>query len=344
MSTMIRIARLSLAGLAFFALAASAMGTTRYVANDGVDGASCGTVAAPCRSITQGIAVAVAGDTVMVGPGLYTRDSGETGSPGCSCMLSVNKRVILLSSDGAAATVLDAATAQVDQSVLIIADGAEFGRPDHGFMVLPVAVEGTGIFIDSANIKVRGNQVIAFNNVLSGFNGIMTLDANQTILIEGNQVIGWWGVGIHIQGPGKTVNKNHTSMNGGLFGIRSAGIVSIDGNTVITGNIAINNAVAGIQVFDASSVVGNSVHGNGSVGILNSGFSAGIYERNNIYGNRACGLSNGVKGVTATGNYWGAPSGPGSDPADSVCNFNFGTTITSPFATKRYSIDPTVEP
>ena len=45
--------------------------TTRRVANNGVDSASCGTSANPCRSITQAIANAADGDRIVVGPGTY---------------------------------------------------------------------------------------------------------------------------------------------------------------------------------------------------------------------------------------------------------------------------------
>jgi hypothetical protein len=51
--------------------AAPADALLRYVANNGVDSATCGTLAAPCRSITRAIAHAVAGDTIVVGPGRY---------------------------------------------------------------------------------------------------------------------------------------------------------------------------------------------------------------------------------------------------------------------------------
>src|SRR6516162_9238145 len=61
-------------------LAPLAHGATLYVANNGLDGPSCGTKASPCRSITQGIANAAAGDTIIVGPGLYG-DLNDDGTP-----------------------------------------------------------------------------------------------------------------------------------------------------------------------------------------------------------------------------------------------------------------------
>jgi hypothetical protein len=43
-------------------------------------------------------------------------------------------------------------------NVLIITNGGEFGRPDHGFLVTNTN-SGGGIVIDGTNIKVRGNQI-----------------------------------------------------------------------------------------------------------------------------------------------------------------------------------------
>jgi hypothetical protein len=47
--------RPALAGLLVVALAASARATTKYVANNGVDGPACGAKTSPCRSISQAV-------------------------------------------------------------------------------------------------------------------------------------------------------------------------------------------------------------------------------------------------------------------------------------------------
>jgi len=80
---------------------------------------------------------------------------------------------------------------------------------------------------------------------------------------------------------------------------------------------------------------------------------SGKIESNNIFGNVSnafagnnCGVINdGVAGLLADKNYWGAATGPGpSRPANDVCNINGGTTITSPFATKPYTIVAPIKP
>ncbi len=115
--------------------------TTRYVANNGVDSGTCGTSTGPCRSITQAMANAVAGDTIIVGPGVYGdlngdgtlgNSAGEENPSGCSCMLAIVKRVILISSDGAASTIIDARGVELALNVGISANGVQFGTPGQG--------------------------------------------------------------------------------------------------------------------------------------------------------------------------------------------------------------------
>jgi hypothetical protein len=142
-------------------IAPPAHGTTIYVASNGVDGSGCGTLTSPCRSIGQGVANAMAGDSVVVGPGRYGDLNhngilGEPGeenpdvfSPGCGCVFALNKAVALTSSNGAAATVIDATSVAVGQNVLIITTGGEFGKPGKGFLVTntevaPVPWRGNG--------------------------------------------------------------------------------------------------------------------------------------------------------------------------------------------------------
>src|SRR5262245_14686348 len=96
-----RQSQLGAALVAAIALAAPANAATLRVANNGVDGAGCGTTTSPCRSLSRAIANAVAGDRIIVGPGRYgdlDRDgtfgeSGEETGAGCSgngCMILVN--------------------------------------------------------------------------------------------------------------------------------------------------------------------------------------------------------------------------------------------------------------
>jgi len=73
-------------------------------------------------------------------------------------------------------------------------------------------------------------------------------------------------------------------------------------------------------------------------------------SENNFYGNNVipdsrftatplsnCGLANvGTNAVSATNNFWGAATGPGTDPADDVCNQSTGGTTVVRFATHEF--------
>lgn len=336
---------------ASLAVASVAQGATRYVGNNGVDGSDCQVKASPCRSIGWAIARAQAGDAIVVGPGRYGdldadgtlgEPGEETPAPGCGCMLAVNKGVSVTSSHGAAATVIDArSVGGLNATVLLLMDGGEFGRPGKGFTVTSsLDTGGAGIGIDSQGIAVRGNQVDAgvAPGVATRF-GIDTVDFPQEVLLEGNQVTGW-NTGVRLRGAGKTLRKNVIALNGLGVEARAGGVV---GN-VVTGN------VDGLDLSGSTDVVGNAVHGNRRFGLIVYPPFGGIIAKNNVFGNDGsgnCGLLNqGVVGLTATANYWGAASGPGADPADDVCNnLGFGaTTTTTPFAASATKVKARIKP
>lgn len=331
------------------ALPVAADGATRFVAHTGTDGPTCGLdLASACRSISQAIDLANPGDTILVGPGRYgdLDRSGvlgdiageEFGSPGCSCVVSMNKAVIIISSRGASMTIIDGSTVNVVQTVVVLSTGGEFGRPGKGFTVTETGrrnsngqLDGHGIGIDAANVQVRGNQVIysrqfgTANDSLG--TGIFTVNS-AAIRIEGNQVANW-SLGIHIPVAGAaTVSKNQVTSN-------VTGIVARGGK--VLGNVVARNGGSGIVVSQNTTVSGNAVLQNNSGVSVQTPFS-GLVTRNNMLGN-VCGLHNqGVVGLNAANNYWGASTGPGAPPVDRACNTSGGTTTTSPFAAKEFVV------
>jgi hypothetical protein len=338
-------------------LPAIADAATRHVEVTGVDGPSCGSNASPCRSIGQGIANAAAGDSVVVGPGVYgdlngdgvLGASGEENpdlfSPGCGCVLALNKAVKLTSSAGAAATVIDARTIASATNVLVIAGArAQFGKPGKGFTVTNTAAStGNGITIDADQVVIAGNQVIGPGTAASSFTGtgIATVDADETILITGNQVIGW-DDGIVVNNAGKTVSKNNVSQNS-FAGILAAGTSASPAQ--VTGNVATANN-RGIQVGSAVNVAGNAAYAN-SLGIRIGGTQAPnpVVTHNNIFANTSCGYSNTASGqLDASENYWGAATGPGAYPADGVCLPVQATVTTAPFATAPFKVKAPIKP
>jgi hypothetical protein len=327
-----------------------AHGATHYVASTGTDGPGCGVDATTaCQSISQAIALAAPGDTILVGPGRYgdlNRNgvSGdvpgeETGSPGCGCVLSINKYVIVLSSAGAAVTMIDGRSVDTLQNVLLITDAGEFGRPGKGFTVTSTArASSYGIALDSGNVMVRGNQVIYMpfpGGLTSTGTGIITVNSS-AVRIEGNQVINW-RLGISARGAA-IVSKNQVILN-------ETGI-STSGGTVI-GNVATANRYIGIAILEATervTVTTNAVYRNGSTGVYVPERFDGTITKNNMFANGYppaynCGLSNSDDpDLVATNNYWGVPAGPGAPPRDTVCESTPGMTITSPFATKPFTV------
>lgn len=284
---------------------------------------SCVSKESPCRSITCAISSAVAGDTIIVGPGRYgdLNRNGTPGdsigeeipAPGCGCMLAMNKAVSLISSDGAAATAIDGRSvggANSVATVLIFSVGGEFGRPGKGFTVTnTVESSGTAIVVDANNVAIRGNQVVSFRgltfNTATG-TGIRTVDFPQTISIEGNQLMGW-GTAISAGGDGKTIRKNAISLcSSGIF---------ISGNSRATGNVIVGTAFS-VEPKQTAAVVGNAFYGDRITVNAQPGFT-GVIQKNNFVGSSDdCALTNlsQTNDLDVTNNYWGGPyrAGPRS--------------------------------
>jgi hypothetical protein len=328
------------------ALPVLAHGATRYVASTGTDGPACGVdLISACQSISKAIALAAPGDTILVGPGRYgdLNRNGvigdvpgeETPSPGCGCILPIDKHVIVLSSGGAAVTMIDGRDVFTSQNVLITAAAGEFGRPGQGFTVTSTRNESSyGIALVSGNVMVRGNQVIYRGSSSSTGAGIATLN-DSAVRLEGNQVINW---AIGIAGRGAAIiSKNQVISN-------ATGILTSGGT--VKGNVATSNDV-GIAIRQATgsvTVTTNAVYFNQIVGVGVDETFVGTITKNNMFANGSpavnCGLHNGgVPGLVAKNNYWGVPAGPGGPPPrDNACDSPPGVTITSPFATKPFTV------
>jgi hypothetical protein len=327
--------------LVIAALPVLAHGATRYVASTGTDGPACG-VDAPsaCQSITKAIALAAPGDTILVRPGRYgdLNRNGVIGdvpgeeapSLGCGCVLSINKHVIVLSSGGAAVTMIDGRSVDTLQNVLIIAAAGEFGRPGQGFTVTSTArADSYGIALDSGNVMVRGNQAIGIGDGI----GIVTVN-DSAVRIEGNQVSNWTD-GIQSRGSA-IVSKNQVVFNG-------AGIVTRGGT--VKGNVATANTT-GIAIVKATGIVTvttNAAYLNRFTGVYVEDPFDGTITKNNMFANGTPGLNCGLYNLNAPdlvakNNYWGVPAGPGAPPRDTACDTPPGTTITSPFATKPFTV------
>ena len=308
---------------------------TLHVANNGVDSSGCGRKANPCRSIRQAIINASDGDRILVGPGRYGIESGEeTGEIGfgCQCLVKVDKRVTILSTHGATATVVDARIFAFPEgspvvAVRITTNGAVFGQPGHGF-TLTGARQNDGLAIGAAT------DVTVAGNISSGNAGGFSIFGTGNV-IKHNIAVGINGPGFDINGTAHTVRGNAAIGNGDGFIVQGFG-------HMLTDNVSIGN-VTGYSLFGNAHLNHNAAVGNTDAGIrMEPGVQATVH-RSNIFGNgdqtgSNCGVLNqSGQPITATDNFWGAASGPGADPADAVCDIN-GTTDFVPFAERLFRI------
>src|SRR5262245_33288160 len=125
-------------------LARPAEAVTRHVRHWGVDSGTCGGMTAPCRSIGKAVSLSISGDTVLVGPGQYSRDlDGDSvyNEPGEEPFggIVIGSGVVLKSTHGASATRIEYIGSL--SSVLIAnPNAAVIGKRNHGFTIF---VKGT---------------------------------------------------------------------------------------------------------------------------------------------------------------------------------------------------------
>src|SRR5262245_19177026 len=141
---------------------------TLVTAMNGTDSDLCGPTANPCRSISQAIENAAAGDTVLVGPGFYGdlnndlafNDPGDEhaeGGAGCNCVVKLDKRLTLKSRDGAAVTTIDGdGVVPNGLRVLSGAEGSTIGGSQNGFTLTRTASTGLQVF-SVERVRVIGN-------------------------------------------------------------------------------------------------------------------------------------------------------------------------------------------
>ena len=375
-------------------------GTTVHVAHNGIDASGCGGGDSPCRTITRGILNAAEGDTILVQPGRYGdvnadgdfADPGEEGSNE-PCTICIRKRVRVISTHGAAATVIDGGPGVRGSSiegmslvvVYIGSSGGQFGENGKGFTITgePPAVRDVdsfgltwvrgdirvsgNTFVDTGNVAMdilvsEGRSAYISHNTAIGSVIAITGEEDSRSFVVNNTASGVGGTGFWIRGAGRHVVTDNVSSN------NSVGFLVDAGGSQFHRNIATGNRQAGFEVRAneiESPIPGsepilqggdnhfvlNTVTGNRGVGFLFGGDPAtNILRANNIFGNLGntvqnqaenCGVLNESGAVQiAKGNYWGAATGPGRDPADkagpnSGCDIA-GETVVVPFATRLF--------
>jgi hypothetical protein len=333
----------SFALLLLLTLTASAAGAaTRFAANDGVDTATCGSKAAPCRSISRAIAHASPGDTVLVGPGYYGNLDGdevlgEDGEEGqvasCSCAVHVDRRISLLSRDGAAATVIDGVEASV---IIVDAPGSEIGRRNAGFTIRTTNFLGVGVQRGATGVKLAGNLLTKAPGAFALSLAVVDSDASR---VADNRILSPDG-GLALSGTASVGQRNS------VFG----GTTEINGSAVLTNHV---NVGRGVLAFGEASVTRSLLAGNLGAGILSTDATTIRADRNNLYGNGTgdvigipgdpgpfnCGVrALAAATIESTHSFWGTFLGPGIDPGDEACAHDGGTVVTDPPARKEIRV------
>ncbi len=360
----------ALAAICALTTVAASAGNIVHVANNGTDSPTCGGPATPCRSISQGILNAAAGDTLVVRPGKYGEDGsgsldqpGEefgTTIPGSNAGVYVNKRVAIISSAGAEATFINMNGTSSDV-VEIAADGVTFGAKGAGFTITGGATNGLSV-LGANNVKIAGNiasQLPAFGFAITSF-GVVEVRGN---LAVGNQNSGF----VAFQGPpGAYVLIANNSAIGNTYGIYTHGAESphqLVGNQVIGNQIGfeipygpvrvaqnnINGNNLGIELIGTSTPISsppvfvrNNFLGNQTFAIDIQTGPAGSSPKlreNNFFGNGFCATNNrSTATVDARTNFWGAATGPSpNDPADDACPSET-PTLKTPFSKREFDI------
>lgn len=354
-----RLSRLVSLAIFLFIGLSSSQATTLLVANNGTDSPTCGVPGNPCRSISRAIQNAGAGNTIIVGPGVYGDlnrngdftdagdESAEIGT-GCNCIVKVDKPLTILSRDGATVTIIDAGGNTADV-VTILADGVTFGKLKKGFTLLDAGGNGLTISNGVGRVSVVGNR--SMGNTQDGF---LSADGTSSNLFSGNIAVNDGQDGFGLLGDNHTLKGNAATANGGS-GFNVSGT-----NVVLTGNVASDNSLDGVEVSASThsvTITHNALLSNERFGLLIAINKSATVTFNNIFGNNMVpvdvfGQTNvtnvGLANITGTNhpplgapdNFFGAATGPGADPADDVGDFNGSKTATGPVATKEIKVKP----
>jgi hypothetical protein len=311
------------------------------------------------------------------GDGSFTDPGDEAAEidTGCDCLVHVTKPITIVSRLGAGATVIDAGGAPVDV-VRIAASGTVFGKKGKGFTLTRAGDDG--LFTNADGVVIAGNTAVANgDDGIDIAGGQRVTVGDNRALVNGGQGFACSGTddSLFVRNVSSdNADRGFTVDNGNTL---IANVASRNGEegfnaqsrNILTGNVATGNIEEGFVMNDDNVVTANLAVGNHngfrldgnnvvskSAAIDNAGVGILVEEngtvvtKTNISGNGGgavnvpmvnvnCGTLT-ADGVTlaAPKNFWGAPGGPGPDPADLACNGIGGVTNVEPVAEKEIKI------
>lgn len=350
-------------------------GNTLWAAVNGLDSPTCGAPQNPCRSISQAIANAAEGDTIVVRPGKYgdLNDDGALGAPGEESgrfigVIEIAKRVRVISSDGATVTVIDANEIN-SAAVFIQASGVQFGERGAGFTL--AGARSTGVQIETqGNVVVAGNTIrgvarnqdfgqalyinfstvveVRDNQLIDNAVGIVLFSQNATAYgsVHDNVISGsnrtWGSTGISASGAGPHLIYRNLLSDNSIGLTVEYGAARVYNNVITGGRDGANVYAFGTVPPRGPTFVRNTFSANSNYGLYVIVGTPGALtiRENNFFGNISnCGIaSQSADAIEARNNYWGAATGPSAvDPADEACAFQ-GSINTTPFATREFTV------
>ncbi|HET8616635.1 MAG TPA: choice-of-anchor Q domain-containing protein [Actinomycetales bacterium] len=245
------LAALALVGapVAMAVPASAATSATIYVATDGADDVSCGTSAAPCRTVTQGVAQALASGaddaTVSIAAGTYPENVDTPSWPA--------GRSLTLLGAGASSTTIDGQSAGV---VLRVPGGS-------------VAVEA---------LTLTGGHSSASGGAIDS-DGDLTVTSST---LTGNSTTQYGGAIYADHGTvtvtGSTFTDNTASQVGGAISVQGSATLSLTASTLSGNSAAVGGAVSAgtaTTTVRSSTLSGNS--GYGTV-LVEAGMHASIVD------------------------------------------------------------------
>ena len=337
--------RYPLAVCLILAAAAPVCAANLHTAIDGVDGPDCGPKGAACRTISQAIDNASAGDTVIVGPGVYGDinrngvfgEAGEEPDRDCGggpCVLLIDKPLTVVSEAGAFSTLLEGGE-QAPVVVVLTAPGVTLGAKNKGFTLQNEVpnVAAIGILIEPGS----GSNVIAGNVFVTDSVGqaIVGRGEGGDRILDNRFPMKSDAYAIYYAGDDAEFRRNTISGVTAGFYISNSARPVISENVVVGATFGIYLANVTDAVVSKCSLVGNTraiaAVGGGTVTVDGSNLFGRTYADD-------CTIEATSADVTATRCFWGDAAGPGPYPVGGICTP--GTALSTPFATKAHKIKP----